>query len=236
MGFNISGMVIDNNFNKSLDEFEDAMHWGLEVLEEINFEQASANWTPDDIVNIYFSEKATMIFYPFEWSLEPNHPQNVNSLGFAYSETVMTFAVSYLDSVGNYRFFIENEGERQMETGNPLLLETEYSTADGLIFKLFDVLLDESFFSIDVSKKAYRCKKVPYNHNKLMPKETISVSTTLAEEQALPKESKEDAKLSNLEVIDPLIEYVNPIIEKEEKKIDKSLEMTPPKKWWEFWK
>lgn len=43
MGFNISGMVIDNNFNKSIDEFEDAMYWGIEVIEEINFEQASAN-------------------------------------------------------------------------------------------------------------------------------------------------------------------------------------------------
>ena len=52
MGFNISGMVIDNNFNKCIDAFQDAMQWGIEVVEEINFEQASANWTPDDTVNI----------------------------------------------------------------------------------------------------------------------------------------------------------------------------------------
>ena len=232
MGFNISGMVIDNNFNKSIDEFEDAMHWGIEVIEEINFEQASANWTPDETVNVYFSEKATMIFYPFEWSLEPDHPQNVNSLGFAYSETSMTFAVSYLDSYGNYRFFIENEGERQLESGTPLPLENEFPTADGLIFKLFDVLLDQSFFTIEPNEKAYRCKKIPYNQNKIETK-IITNNSIITESEVIFEEVPAAPSVNEVESI--VIKKVKDeiIIQKSEYPV---LEKQPTKKWWEFWK
>jgi len=232
MGFNISGMVIDNNFNKSIDEFEDAMHWGIEVIEEINFEQASANWTPDETVNIYFSEKATMIFYPFEWSLEPDHPQNVNSLGFAYSETAMTFAVSYLDEKGNYRFFIENEGERQLESGSALPLEKEFPTADGLIFKLIDVLLGQSFFSIDPNEIAYRCKKIPYNQNKIEAK-IITNNSIITESEVIFEEVQAAPSVNEVEsnVIKKVKNEI--IVEKSEHPI---LEKQPTKKWWEFWK
>lgn len=232
MGFNISGMVIDNNFNKCIDAFQDGMQWGIEVVEEINFEQASANWTPDDTVNIYFSEKATMIFYPFEWTLEPDHPQNVNSLGFAYSETAMTFAVSYLDEKGNYRFFIENEGERQLESGTPLALEQEFPTADGLIFKLFDVLLDQSFFTIESNERAYRCKKIPYNPHKIETK-IISNNCIITESEVIFEEVQKAPSIKEVGIIVNEIGKPEILREKSEHPI---LEKQPTKKWWEFWK
>ena len=158
MGYNIAGLVIDKNFNKEIPQLEEALRWNIKVIEEINFEKASANWTPEGEFNLYFSDKATMIFFPHEWAINNYHIEGANSLCYAYSATAMTFIVSYLDEESNYRSFMEMEGERQLETGQPLEIEKEFEDASGLIFKLFDVLLQDNFHSIDFGDKAYRCR------------------------------------------------------------------------------
>ena len=162
MGFNIAGMIIDKNFDKDIQHLGRALKWGIEVIEEINYEKAASNWTPDGEFNIYFSETATLIYFPHEWAINKYHVVGTNSLCYAYSATAMTFIVSYMDEDMNHRFFMESDGERMLEEGSPLEWEKDHPTADGLIFKLFDVLLDDQFHQIDMGDVAYRCKRVSF--------------------------------------------------------------------------
>jgi|GEM_PF-2315753 len=166
MGFNIAGIVINNNYDKDISKLATALTWGIEVQEEITFEEASKNWTPDGQFNVYFSEKGTMIFFPHDWAVDQNQPQGVKSLCYAYSATAMTFIFSYLDERGNYRFFLEGENGRQLEEGEPIEQEKAFPTADGLIFEMIDVVLDENWHDYDFGDKAYKCKKIPYSEYK----------------------------------------------------------------------
>lgn len=161
MGFNIAGLVIDQNFDKDINKLGEALNWNLQVVEEIQFETASANWTPEDEFNVYFSEKATMVFFSHELAMQKYHVQGSNSLCYAYSATSMAFLVSYRKRDGTYRFFIEYEGDAKLQEGEALDLEEDYPTGDALIFKLIDDLLGEPFGSIDLGAKAFRCKIAP---------------------------------------------------------------------------
>ena len=60
------------------------------------------------------------------------------------------------------RSIFEHSGERQSESGQPLALEAENKTADGLIFALFDELQSDNFHNIDLAHTAYRCKKTTW--------------------------------------------------------------------------
>ena len=60
MGINIAGLVIDNNFNKDISRLEKALNWRIQITEEIDFGQASANWTPEGEIRVFFSDKANV--------------------------------------------------------------------------------------------------------------------------------------------------------------------------------
>ena len=70
MGYNIAGLVISQNYDRDIKKLSKDLKWGLEILEEITFEEASANWTPEDECRVYFSDRASMIFFPHDWVAE----------------------------------------------------------------------------------------------------------------------------------------------------------------------
>lgn len=162
MGYNIAGLVINDNYGRDISKLNESLGWNLVVKEEITFEQASKNWTPSGQINVYFSKKGTMVFFPHEMAINGYHPPGVASLCYAYSATAMVFLVDYQDAEGNHRSFTEeNHENRRLVSGEPIALEEKYPTADGLIFALFDELLEENFHHIDFSDKAYRCILLP---------------------------------------------------------------------------
>ena len=67
MGFNIAGLVINQNYDKDIKKLSTDLKWGIEIIDEITFEEASSNWTPDGEFRLYFSDKSTMIFFPHDW-------------------------------------------------------------------------------------------------------------------------------------------------------------------------
>ena len=75
------------------------------------------------------------------------------------------------------RSIFEHEHEVRLNFGEPLVEEQTYETADGLTFALFDKLLKSDFNDIDLSEKAYRCKRVEYvetdgnNNNQIIESE-----------------------------------------------------------------
>lgn len=240
MGFNIAGLVIGKNFDKDIEKLSEALNWGIKVVEEINFEQASKNWTPEGEFRLYFTDKATMIFFPHEWAINHYHVTSVDSLCYAYSATAMTFIVSYLDKESNYRAFMESEGKRSMEEGQPLEYEKEHPTADGLIFKLIDVVLQDNFHQIDFADKAFRCKKVPYVAKTNPAQEEVTVDEVM--EMLFGTFSEEESKHikdlpSNDSETGVQIEGVDAegfIIENPPKVQQNQPETKKP--WWQFWK
>mgnify|MGYP006333186415 CR=1 FL=1 len=57
MGFNISGLVIDKNYENKILELQQILDYELTFDKEVNFEEASENWKSDKYCDIYFSEK-----------------------------------------------------------------------------------------------------------------------------------------------------------------------------------
>ncbi|NQX92925.1 MAG: hypothetical protein HRT74_12530, partial [Flavobacteriales bacterium] len=45
MGFNISGLVIDKNYEQDFDQLQEVLGWNLDKLSDIDFEKASMNLT-----------------------------------------------------------------------------------------------------------------------------------------------------------------------------------------------
>lgn len=214
MGFNIAGLVISNNFDKSIEKLEDDLNWDIEIIEEITFEEASTNWTPEGEFRLFFSDKATMIFYPHEWIAERYSSSKSSSMSYAYSATSMTFFISYNNLEENYgRFLISNEGETKLAEGQEIPYEKEGLSADAIIFKLIDDLIDDNFHNIDRKAKAYRCRKLnpqtirlKYIEERKIEQEAILKEQTLNESKSFKK--SEGSKDKN----------------------------TTPRKWWQFWK
>lgn len=159
MGFNISGLVINQNYDRDVKKLTNDIKFGIEIVEEISFEEASSNWTPDGEFRVYFSDKATMIFFSHEWVMQQLHSKTADTLNYAYSATAMVFKIDFFKEGKLVRSIFENEGDRPIERGDPLELEKEHKTADGLTFALFDQLLGDKFGNIDFGAKAFRCQR-----------------------------------------------------------------------------
>ena len=224
MGFNIAGLVINQNYDKNIEKLSKDLKWGIEIIEETNFETASSNWTPEGEFRLHFTDKATMIFFPHEWVVNQNKSKTADTLNYAYSATSMAFQVDLFKSGKMVRSIMEYNGEKQFEQGDPLELEKEHQTADGLTFALIDELLGDGFGSIDLGEKSFRCKKTQYIETDEKEIEKQKMKSALEKSPALQQllkdemAKKEVAKLSSPNVIQT------------------SSANKANKKWWEFWK
>ena len=233
MGFNIAGLVINQNYDKNIDKLSKDLKWGIEVIGEISFEEASSNWTPDGEFRLYFSEKATIIYFPRDWVAEQSHSKTSDTLNYAYSATAMAFQVDLFKKGGLVRSIFEHEGDRKMSQGDPLELEKDNETADGLTFALFDELLNGNFNDIDLSEKAYRCKKVKYIETDEREIEAQKMKEALAKSPALRailKEELEKKNAVNPNTIPQNVKQINP------PKVHGNKKEKEVKKWWQFWK
>lgn len=210
MGFNIAGLVISKNFEKSIENLENDLSWDIEVIEEITFEEAASNWTPEGEFRLFFTERGTMIFYPHEWISEQYSSKSATCMSYAYSATSMTFFISYNNLEEGYgRFLIENDGEVKLAEGQEIPYEKEGLTADAIIFKLMDDIIGESWHNLEFGAKAYRCKKLNSRNVRHKKKE----ETIIEKVEAPPIENK--------------------ILQKSKKTPTRP---TAKVKWWQFWK
>lgn len=201
MGFNIAGLVINTNFDRDIHKLEHALNWGIEIIEEVNFEQASSNWTPEGEFRLHFTDKATMIFFPHEWVVHKYHASSHDTLNYAYSATAMAFNLDYFKDGRLTRSIVENDELPPFKEGEPLAIERENMRADELIFDLFDVLLQEPFGNLDLDAKSFRCKLVPFSKKQtskpeidLSHHDDLYINNVLKNEKNYPKEVVEAAK------------------------------------------
>ena len=66
MGYNISGLVIDKNYENDIEQIENILGEKLVFDKKVDFESGSENWKDDNYCDIYFSEKGTLIFISME--------------------------------------------------------------------------------------------------------------------------------------------------------------------------
>jgi hypothetical protein len=233
MGFNIAGLVINQNYDKDINKLSSDLKWGIEIIDEITFEEASSNWTPDGEFRLFFSDKSTMIFFPHDWVAEQNRSKTAETLNYAYSATAMAFQVDFFKSGKLVRSIFEYEGDRKMSRGEPLELETKNDTADGLTFALIDELLKGKFGEIDLGEKSYRCRKVQYIETDEKEIEKQKMKEALEKSPALRAILKEEMTKKTSEKSN--IVNKNPKHEDSKSSVEKS-NLSTPKKWWQFWK
>jgi hypothetical protein len=152
MGYNIAGLVISNNYDQDINKLSQDLKWGIEVTEEISYEIASANWTPANEFRIFFSDKATMIFFPLMWVVNPFRSRYFEPLNYAYSETFMAFGFDFFKKGILIRSIMEHEGQIKMQRRELLELEKANPSASGFTFATIKSLLEEDFREIVGSK------------------------------------------------------------------------------------
>lgn len=154
MGFNISGLVINQNYRNNFEELQSKLGWNLKKQEDIIFETASSNWTEEDACKVYFSEKGTLIFLSMDMCVESWALKDNNTLTFALSETSMAFNMVYCENGVDKRTIMEVEGERMTDEGEILEVEAKSEDISDIIFNQIGEVLGKSFWSIDLSEKA----------------------------------------------------------------------------------
>jgi len=212
MGYNIAGIAIKDNFGKQISKLEDELKWGIEVIEEVSFETASSNWTPEGEFRLHFTDSSTIIFFPHEWIFNIFDIPKTDSMSFAYSATAMAFELNVYRNGKAVREISENsEVGRVIDNGEKLSSEEENEGADSLTFKFLEQHLNKSFYDINLDEKSFRCRIIPYNRESKKESEVNSNNAI---------NNKHDFKENN--------DYSNT---EHENKI-----ITSSNKWWQFWK
>lgn len=217
MGFNVSGLAINKNYESEFDQLQKELGWNLEKQSEINFETASANWTEDGICDVYFTENGTLIFIGMDMCTDSFPLKNDNTLTFALSETSMAFNINYCEKGIEKRSIMEVNDDRMIDEGEKLEVEEKSEDTSEIIWNQIEKVIGKSFWDIQPNEKAIR---YIFSKNK---SDTIS-------------------KINNYDFDKPItnemIKELNTINESSTKNViqDKKQIKLIEKKWWEFWK
>jgi hypothetical protein len=93
---NLSGIVIQGNLKNQEELLSEILGIGLEFEKEIEFETASSNFKEEGILDVYFGEKATLIFADNEICAGEEYGfEKTKILTFSTSETNMAFYLAY---------------------------------------------------------------------------------------------------------------------------------------------
>lgn len=155
MGFNISGLAINKNYENDFHDLAHQLGWKLERHTEIDFETASANWKDDAYCDVYFTENGTLIFLSLD-RLPVRNVKNDSSLIFAISETSMAFDMSYYEAGIELRSIMEVNGEQFEDKGDKLKVENISSDTSEIIWNQLEVVIGKRFWDIEPEEKAIR--------------------------------------------------------------------------------
>jgi hypothetical protein len=156
MGFNISGLAINKNYEKDFDKLQKELGWNLEKQSEIDFETASSNWTEDGICNVYFTEEGTLMFIGMDMCTESFPLKNDNTLTFALSETSMAFNINYCENGVEKRSIMEVNDERITDEGEKLEVEKNSEDTSEIIWNQIERVIGKRFWDIRPDEKAVR--------------------------------------------------------------------------------
>ena len=207
MGFNISGLIIDQNLKDDLTTLETVLGEKLIFEKEVTFEEASENWKDDHCCDIYFSETGTLIFLAMERGGFEFYPKKQDAFSFVLSEMTMTFSINYVEKGVLIRSYLVAEDEVLQDEGDLFDFENAQEDKSEVIYQLFEKTLGESFHAIDVEGTCYR-----YSFKTIDP--------------------VNDLNEVNFEESEKSIEFENPVLN-----TPNQFQVLPQKAnpWWEFW-
>lgn len=165
MGFNISGLAINKNYENDFDNLQKELGWNLEKQSEIDFEIASSNWTEEGICDVYFSEKGTLIFINMDMCTEPWISKSDNILTFALSETSMAFNINYCENGIERRSIMEVNYEKIQDEGEKLSIEDKSEDTSEIIWNQIEVVIGKRFWDIEPDEKAIRYNFIKKNES-----------------------------------------------------------------------
>jgi len=155
MGLNISGLVIDKNYEKNLTELESILGQKLDFVKEVTFEETLESWKEETYCDIYYSEKGTLILLSMEIGGFGFYAENQIAFSFVLSEMTMMFCVNYTKNDELIRSITESD-EMNEEDGIPFDFEKNEEDKSELIYHLIEKTLGESFDDIDLESKCFR--------------------------------------------------------------------------------
>lgn len=161
MGFNLSGIVVNKNYENNLKSLQAEFGWNLQFIEEIDFETASSNWKDEGICDIYFSEKGTLLFVSMDLCIDSWSIKDGNTLTFALSETSMAFNLNYCEGKTLKRSFMQVNDDRMTDEGEKLAIEQTEEDVSEIIWTQLGVVLGKQFWNIEPGEKAFRYHFVP---------------------------------------------------------------------------
>ncbi len=202
MGFNISGLAINKNYESEFEQLQKELGWNLKKQSEINFETASSNWTEDGICDVYFSEKGTLLFISMDMCTESFELKEDNTLTFALSENSMAFNLNYCEKGIEKRSIMEVNGERMQNEGKKLDVEDKSEDTSEIIWNQIEVVIGKRFWDIEPDEKAIRYVFSTNKGSAESEKQIYNINNPI---------SKED--LSNKFSDDELFQYFDKIIE-----------------------
>jgi hypothetical protein len=164
MGFNISGLVIDRNYENDISELESIIGEKLVFEKEVIFEETLESWKEDSYCDIYFSKKGSLILLSMEIGGFEFFADNQTAFSFVLSEMSMTFTINYTKNNKLVRSIMVSEDMIEDE-GEPFEFETDDEDKSELIYQLIENTLGESFHEIDLEARCFRYsfKQEPQN-------------------------------------------------------------------------
>ncbi len=154
MGFNISGLVLNENYRDNLPQLAHIL--GEEFLHEssISLEEACESWKGDDYCDVYFSKEGTLVFLSMEKGGFEFCEEGLTTFSFVLSESTGMFCFNYTENGELIRSYFESEddmeeGDEIEDEGELLEIETTEEDKSEVIFHLIGKVLGESFHSID---------------------------------------------------------------------------------------
>jgi len=210
MGFNVSGLVINQNYENKINQLQEEFKWNIRKESEIDFETASSNWKEAGILDFYFSESGTLIFMNIDMCTDSFRLKNANTLTFALSETSMAFNVNYCENGILKRSIMEVNNDRFTDDGEKLSVEDKSSDTSEIIWNQMEVLLGKKFWSIEPDEKAIRYFVQKNSESKPKVKNNLS------------EDFHNSKKLQEIVVKDLLN--------------NGDIKSRVTKKWWQFWK
>ncbi|MBT0609241.1 hypothetical protein [Aequorivita echinoideorum] len=155
MGLNISGLVIDKNYENKITELESVIGQKLVFEKEVTFDETLESWKEDTYCDVYFSKNGTLVLLSMEVGGFDFYANNQTAFSFVLSEMTMMFTINYTKNDELIRSIMESE-EMNEDEGEPFEFEKNEDDKSELIYHLIEKTLGESFHNIDLEAKCFR--------------------------------------------------------------------------------
>lgn len=165
MSFSIFGIAINKNYENNFEELQKGLGWQLKKESIIDLETASENRKEEGIVDVYFSQKGTLLFLPAELmdSIENWFLRDINQLTFSIDDNMMHFLLKYYERGILKRSIMDFDGEL-IETGAPFSFEEESDETMEIILELIKEMIEIDLWEVwetaELEKKVIRYKQI----------------------------------------------------------------------------